>query len=458
MSKTFFCHIDNVSAEVPKHFYPHARYKADPVRYAGKWRFKAPNAKSSTDISNFIDCAPEQIGIQTLIQMSKQLYHKHYPDMLIDDSAVRIDRGSLLYQFNKFKTRYEGNTLRNWNDIESACTRYCEAVGNIPLNKLDQYALQEAFDYFQPNTQKKMRACMAKFFAKHLFKFDLIPKITDNPFREDGRCSLEFKAISDAKTNRLRIKIKEVRSMIAKAQESNEQWLVDALKISFLTGLRCADVMNLKWADYDRKTDELVITIGKSEGMNKNNNSNIRLLISGESHPEVMRIVKKRALNRKVELIPEKTYYGVKQEDAVHETADYVFYRRPERLPRYIPNGKDQYTQLTSNYYSRMFKTMRDQCPDIVQRSIKEKGYVCLHEVRSLFARLSAVKGFELDDIKDALAHQRKGKGALENNYLDGILIKPVCMVTLDDLAGGEIDEKRHRINERELEEAIGAE
>jgi hypothetical protein len=148
----------------------------------------------------------------------------------------------------------------------------------------------------------------------------------------------------------------------------------------------------------------------------------------------------------------------VKQEDAVHETADYVFYRRPERLPKQIPSGKDQFTQLTPNYYSRMFKTMRDQCPDIIERSKKEKGYICLHEVRSLFARLSAVKGFELDDIKDALAHQRKGKGALENNYLDGILIKPVCMVTLDDLAGGEIDEKRHRISDRQLEEAIGAE
>ncbi len=458
MTKSFYCNIDNISAEIPKHFYPHARYKSDPQKYAGKWRFKAPDAKSSTDIHNFVEGAPEKIGIETLKQMSTELYHKYYPDMLIDDSKVRIDRGSLLYQFNKFKQRYDGNTLTNWNDIESACMRYCEAVGNIPLNKLDQYALQEAFDYFAPNTQKKMRACMAKFFAKHLFKFDLTPKITDNPFRDDGRCSLEFKSISDAKTNRLRMKISEVRSMIAKAQENNEQWLVDALKVSFLTGLRCADVMNLKWADYDRSTDELVITIGKSEGMNKDNNSNIRLLISGDSHPEVMRIIKKRAINRKVELIPEKTYYGVKQEDAVHETADYVFYRRPERLPKKIPAKKEQYTQLTSNYYSRMFKVMRDQCSDIVDRCNKENGYICLHEVRSLFARLSAVKGFELDDIKDALAHQRKGKGALENHYLDGILIKPLCMVTLDDLAGGEIDEKRHRISDRQLEEAIGAE
>ena len=463
MTKSFFCTIDNATAEIPKHFYPHARYKSDPSKYAGKWRFKAPNAKSSTDINNFIDRAPDKIGVLTLIEISKELYHKHYPDMLIDDSKIRIDRGSLLYQFNKFKPRYEGNESQNWTDVESACMRFCEAVGNIPLNQLDYYALQESFDYFKPNTQKKMKACMSKFFKSHLFKFDLVPKITDNPFIVDTRCSLEYASIKKATTHRERMLFMDLREIMAQANKNDEtRWAVDALKISFLTGLRCADVVGLRWEDYDKKLDEIIITINKSFKASEEKNKHIRLLLTAESHPEVMRIIKRRALSRRVLIHEEKTYYNVKQKDAVYEVSDYVFNRRPKYIHDYIPGSKTQHTQITANFYSRTFKELSDQCPNINKRQKKKQDYkggvTTLHEIRSLFARTSAVKGFSMPDIKDCLAHQREGRGPLENAYLNGILIKPLLMVTLADLNGGEIDEKKHKIKDLEIEQMVGTE
>ncbi len=457
MSKSkFYCHIDKKEVELPKYLYPHAKHKSNPEQYAGRWRFRTVAGGTATDLKNFITGIDGDIGVTEATEIVQELYKEYWPDLLNEQSrAVTAARGSLLRQFDKYAQHYPSNTKKNWKDISSACRRFCIAVGDDPIHKLTKQQLQEALYTLKPNSQKKLKTCMTMFFQEHVFEYDLCPQITSNPFVRGSRWSLKFTPLENAKTKRLRMLKKDIRSMIAKAEEDGEQWLVDSLKISFLLGIRCDDVVNMKWEDYRPKSQEIIISIHKSINT-MGNKKGVRFKITKESHPEVMQILRDRYMKRGVMIREARTRYGVEVEPAVIESAKYVIYRKPDLVPKTIPEGKEQYTQINRQYYSRRFSNYRYKCPDIAERMEAEEGYICLHEVRSLFARIAQVKfGREaLEDIREALAHQQKGQ-TMEKHYMDNSLaFTPLNLVKLEDMYGKEIDENYHDFGE--LDEAIG--
>lgn len=455
MSKnTFYCHIDNAEYTLPKYLYPHAKYKKNPEQYAGKWRFRSEAGGTALDIRNYIQDAPELIGCSEAIAMVQQLYIKYWPALAGVKPTV-IPADSLLAEFNKYQKRYAGRTLANWSDIKSGCERLCEAVGATPINQITKAQLQDANHTLKPNTQKKIVRCMRAFFVDHLFDRDLVPQVSDNPFNEGGRWSIKRTPIEEAKTDRIRIHKADLRAMINAAHKDQEEWLVDALKISFLLGIRCADVVGLRWDNYRAKEEVLAIFVGKSINK-KGAAAGFRLIISKQSHPEVMKIIKRRYKNRTVMIKEPRTRYGKVIEAARYEISQFVIYRKPERLQAKVADGKEQHVQISRHYYSKQFKHYRDTCPVVVQRMEQEGGYICLHEVRSLFARIARAKKYPLDTVREALAHTSKDKGALEDHYMDGVNIEPECMVQLADLQGNEIDETFHDFGE--LDEAIGQE
>ena len=447
---SFYCYIDKAHYDLPKYLYPHARYKADPEKNAGKWRFRDTKSGAPKNLKNYIKGAPELIGAAEAIAMVNELYKKYHPE-LINVRPVVIHKGSLLAQFNKYKTQYKGINNVNWGCVDSACMRFCDHIGDVPLISIDKKMLQEAFDTLTPHTQRNMFTCMSHFFTEWLFDRDYVPQILDNPFVAHGRWTLKKGDTGTTKTNRLRILKSEMRSLIVQAMVDNEQWLVDALKISFLTGLRCADLMNAKWEGNYRsgENSQIGFTISKSSKLNSSDNDVI-LIFNQKSHPEVMDIIRKRYLNRGVELRGANSRQG----EQLIESSKFVFYRKPQLVPKTLPKGKEQICQIFPSHYSKTFGKLRLKCPDIAARMEKEDGYICLHEVRSLFARISIAKKIHPTDIKEALAHKRME--TLENHYADTIPIYPKCLVTLADLEGGEINNRFNDFDE--LEEAIGKE
>ena len=443
MSKlAFYCHIDKKSYELPKYLYPHARHNSDPEKYAGLWRFREKAGASPKSLSNYINGCPDRVGTEEAINMVKILYTDYHPHLLMqeDTKVLTVIENNLLYQFEVWLDMYDKKGAKNWSEVEKSCKQMLELVADIELKNIKQHHLQKAYNALPPNPQVKVVKAMSAFFG-YILKNDYMPQMTDNPFVKDGKWSLQRKSLESAKTNRLRVLKSEVRAMIEWAEKNNQEWLSDALQISFLLGLRCSDVVMLNWRTYRPNTEKLLIEVGKSKHLAKHA---IRLVISAETHPEVMAIIKRRYENRDVVLTPEKVRYGKIVAPPVIEKSDWIFYRRPVFLPKEIPEGKSQFTQINAKYYSKQVRLAREGIPAIVEREKAENGYICLHEIRSLFARIAAAKGYDNNTIRDALAHQSKTKGALEGHYLDGTNITPQCLVTMADLQGAEIDDLFH--------------
>ena len=440
MSKlAFYCLIDKKTYELPKYLYPHARHKSDPEKYAGLWRFRTEAGGSATALSNHVNGCPERVGAAEATEMVMGLYAKYHPHLIMYEKQQKVSvvTDNLLYQFKEWLELYDDKDAKSWPEVETNCLKMLEQLKDIELCEIRQHQLQKAYMKLAAHPQRKIKKVMRRFF-KHILKNDYMPQMVDNPFIPDGKWSLDRKSEKSAETNRLRILKSEVRALIKWSQKNNHAWMADALKISFLLGLRCEDVVQLKWSTYRPLTGELLIEIGKSKHLAKNC---IRLIICERTHPEAMQIIKRRFNNRNVVLTPEKTRYGKVVAPPVIEKSDYIFYRRPTLLRASVSKSKTQYTQITNKYYSKRVSEARKAIPAIVEREAKENGYVCLHEIRSLFSRIAAAKKYENNTIRDALAHQSTNKGALENAYLDGTNITPQCLVTLADLEGGEIDD-----------------
>ena len=269
--------------------------------------------------------------------------------------------------------------------------------------------------YYQ---QQKAKYAVERF-VNFLMFHDHAPGIKFNPFSNgEGKTYGKKKPSKE----RARLTIADFNKIRKTAEQEGYQWMVNAMELAYLLKLRRADILTLKFKDYDTQNKVLTKQILKSVNQKGEDQAvTMRWCTSKRGYAtDAVTIINKARKTRTMDI-------GTKT-----EVSPYIIHERPQRMHSKPAKGKTHHSQVKEERLSKVFKKLVDLNPDIVARA-NEKGLKppTFHEIRSLSTRLDLDKGMDLNQLSQSLAHSST---KVTQVYIDGIKTDYVSGNRLKDL------------------------
>lgn len=215
-------------------------------------------------------------------------------------------------------------------------------------------------DNFERDAYIKHRATLIELFRFAINK-GLYPLEMGNP------AEVTY-AKSDYEKARRRLTLDQFWEIHAKA----EPWMQHAMEIALITLQGRAEVINMKFSDYQDKVLKVV-----RQKSSKHEHSHLMIHC-----PQLEEIITRARQSN----IP----------------SPYIIHRRPER--KIEAEGRDHWTKLTPNNFSAEFRKVRDKCECF--KGVPRQQLPTFHEIRALGSWLYKQQGFDNESyIQPLMAH-----------------------------------------------------
>ncbi len=257
--------------------------------------------------------------------------------------------------------------------LEYRLKRLERDLGSKRIDEIDVQAIAEYLDdNFERDAYIKHRATLIELFRFAINK-GLYPLDQGNP------AEVTY-AKSEYEKARRRLTLEQFWEIHAKA----EPWMQLAMETALITLQGRAEVINMKFSDYQDKTLRVI-----RQKSSKHEHSHLMIHC-----PELEDIIA-RARQSKI-------------------ASPYIIHRRPER--KVEAEGRDHWTKLTPNTFTAEFRKTRDKCESF--KNMPRQHRPTFHEIRALGSWLYKKQGFDNETyIQPLMAH---ADGKMTEHYQQG--------------------------------------
>lgn len=399
MTKSIYCSIDHTEQTLPVNLYK------DNKGRAGVWRYKHPQ-DGIKYLHNLVE--EVQLGKTGIIEaievaafLNETLYAIQIPGK--QEHIIRIkDEPGCFYVDWVTLSEVEDETPENarWHRQKKTVETFCEHFAGKAAQDITMNDCQIFIKSMPYHSGRSAKIALNKFFH-HLNLVQAVDKF--NPFKPGN--SEEIKLRKVPAKQRRRMDKEDLAMMISKAEEINQTWLGDALKLGILLRLRRDDIVNLQFSDVQVEDNFMHCTVNKSVNQKGIEQGQILLFDLREpSYKEAHEVIQEAYKNR-LKDVTRNTHKRANKK-AVIEEAIFIINHKPQNIPAAMPKGKIQITQVTPDFLSKQFNKCRALCPAIEKKAEKEGlSPTSFHELRSLGARIDLQKGMDVESISATLAH-----------------------------------------------------
>lgn len=245
--------------------------------------------------------------------------------------------------------------------LEYRLSRIERDIGTRQVEDIDvQFIAKYLDDNFQRDAYIKHRATLIDLFRFAIMK-GLYPADIGNP------AEITY-AKSEYEKARRRLTLDQYWSIHAKA----EPWMRLAMEIALVTLQGRAEVINMKFADYQNQVLKVI-----RQKSSKHEHSHLMI------HCPQLEDIITRARQSNV-------------------PSPYIIHRRPER--KVEAEGRDHWTKLTPNTFTAEFRKTRDKCECF--KGMPREQRPTFHEIRALGSWLYKQQGFDNESyIQPLMAH-----------------------------------------------------
>lgn len=245
--------------------------------------------------------------------------------------------------------------------LEYRLNRIGRDIGTQPIDEVDVPYIANYLDKnFQRDAYIKHRATLIDLFRFAIMK-GLYPAEAGNPAE-----------ITYAKSEYEKARRRLTLPQFWEIHEKAEPWMQLAMEIALITLQGRAEVINMKFSDYQDKTLQVV-----RKKSSKHEHSHLKI------HCPQLEDIISRARQSNV-------------------PSPYIIHRRPER--KVDAEGRDHWTKLTPNTFTAEFRKTRDKCKCF--EGMPRQHRPTFHEIRALGSWLYKKQGFDNETyIQPLMAH-----------------------------------------------------
>lgn len=398
MSKSFYCSIEQTSQSLPTNLY------ADNKGRAGVWRYKHPQ-KGIKYLHNLVqEIEPKVTGITQAIEVAEFLNLELYGIKTSKKTAIKehVENEASCFYIDWVKTSEfedESPTNTRWIAQKNLVQKFCDRFEGKPVQDITMLDCDNYIKSLSYHVGRASKTALNKFF----YRLNLVQAVISfNPFNPGSPQEVKLRKVP-AKLRR-RMDKEDLTAMINAADNANQVWFSDALKLGILLRLRRDDILNLRFEDVQENDNFIHCTVNKSVNQKGMEKGQILLFDLREpSYKEAHDIIKAAYKNRFKDVT---RAINRKAGSPTIEEAEYVINAVPKIIPATLPKGKTQMTQVTCDHLTKTFTALRANCLFINKKAEKEGlTPTSFHELRSLGARIDRDKGMAVEDISLTLAH-----------------------------------------------------
>ena len=376
-----------------------------------QWRYMSPHTNSVVNIFNFLDTPKQPLTVHDANDIAHALNQKYGRE---EENKLTGRNSSLVAYAEKFikheiDRRKEANkhTTNKFKVEQNYVRKFAQHLGHYRTDLINTQIISDWWHnkgefcgdkyHKTAHSQHNQKRILFLFIA-YLINQQAI-KLPANPFNHHGDAPLQYTKANDKYRRRLTleqfVKIKQL------AQADGCLWLVNAMDLSLMTGMRKSDVINLQW-DKHFVDNKIRIAFQKSVAQLGETRA-VHIRINLKEHEGVREVIN-RAMQTRNSTI--KRINTVQNRKKVKKREDLAAFHVIHNADNYmtLAGGRTHYSQITKDQLSRKFAYYRDQLPELAE--LDDKAKPTFHEIRALYVHINKKRGVDIETIQKNVGHQ----------------------------------------------------